>query len=95
MLPSGPHTMPSGPAFGVGTGNSVISPDGVIRPILLAAFSQNHSAPSPPGAMPTGRLFGVGVGNSAELRSFGFSRPIFDAPFSQNHRLPSRPATMR
>ena len=47
--------MPSGPAPAVGTGNSVMAPDVVIRPILLPAFSQNHSAPSAAGVIPIGR----------------------------------------
>src|SRR5262249_38057042 len=66
-LPSGPATMPSGPALGVGRGNSVIAPAVVIRPMRLPAFSQNHSAPSAAGAIPIGRLFAVGVANSAKL----------------------------
>ena len=31
MLPSGPSAMPSGPAFGVGSANSLIAPAGVMR----------------------------------------------------------------
>jgi hypothetical protein len=53
--------MPSGPASAVGTGNSMTVPEVVIRPILLPAFSQNHSVPSAAGAIPIGRLFGVSV----------------------------------
>src|SRR5438552_13161504 len=32
-----------------------------MRPILLASFSVNHSAPSGPAVIPSGRLIGVGV----------------------------------
>ena len=85
-FPSGPATIPSGPASAVGTGNSVIAPDVAIRPILLPAFSQNHNAPSGAGVMPIGRLFGVGVSNSVKLPLFGFILPIFDVPLSQNQR---------
>src|SRR5215470_1592004 len=94
MFPSGPATMPSGPAPTVGTGNSVIAPDVVIRPILLPAFSQNHNAPSAAGVIPTGRLFGVGVSNSMKLPLLGFILPILDVPFSQNQRCRSGPNTM-
>jgi hypothetical protein len=86
--------MPSGPAPAVGTGNSVIAPAVVMRPILLPAFSQNHSAPSAAGMIPIGRLFGVGVSNSTKLPSPGFNRPILEVPLSQNQRCPSGPYTM-
>jgi hypothetical protein len=36
----------------------------VMRPILLAAASVNHSAPSGPAVMPAGLLFAVGIVNS-------------------------------
>jgi len=39
------------------TGNSVIAPEVVIRPILLAPDSANQSAPSGPAAMPAGTGF--------------------------------------
>ena len=48
ILPSGPRIMPSGPASGVGSANSAMSPRGVMRPILSAAFSANHRLPSAP-----------------------------------------------
>ena len=57
MLPSGPSCMASGPAFGVGSGNSVIWPCGVMRPILLADFSANQRSPSGPTTMPIGVAF--------------------------------------
>ena len=37
---------------GVGIGNSVTVPAGVIRPILLPSNSVNHMFPSGPAAMP-------------------------------------------
>src|SRR5262249_40649581 len=88
-----PATMPSGPASAVGTGNSVTAPDVVIRPILLPAFSQNHSVPSAAGAIPIGRLFGVGVSNSMKLPFPRFILPILDVPLSQNQRCGSGPNT--
>src|SRR5215831_18088271 len=86
--------MPSGPAPTVGTGNSVTAPDVVIRPILLPAFSQNHSVPSAVGVIPIGRLFGVGVSNSMKRPLPGFILPILDVPLSQNQRCRSGPNTM-
>jgi hypothetical protein len=86
--------MPSGPAPTVGTGNSVIAPDVVIRPILLPAFSQNHNAPSAAGVIPIGRLFGVGVSNSMKRALPGSILPILDVPLSQNQRCRSGPNTM-
>ena len=93
-LPSGPATMPSGPAPGVLSANSVIAPAVVMRPILLPAFSQNQNAPSGPGMMPIGLAFGVGVSNSVKRPLSGSSRPIFDVPLSQNHSWRSGPYTM-
>ena len=86
--------MPSGPASAVGTGNSMTAPEVVIRPILLPAFSQNHSVPSAAGAIPIGRLFGVSVSNSMKLPLPGFILPILDVPLSQNQRCWSGPNTM-
>ena len=86
--------MPSGPAPPVGSANSVIAPDVVIRPILLAAFSQNHNAPSAADVMPIGRLSGVGVANSVKAPLAGLSLPILDVPLSQNQRCWSGPNTM-
>ena len=54
------------PLVPVGTENSVITPAGVILPILFApeAVSVNQMFPSGPAAMPRGLLGDVGVGNS-------------------------------
>src|SRR5215469_3101828 len=86
--------MPSGPAPTVGTGNSVTAPDVVIRPILLPAFSQNHSVPSAVGVIRIGRLYGVGVSNSMKRPLPGLILPILDVPLSQNQRCRSGPNTM-
>src|SRR5215470_3116006 len=68
--PSGPAVMPGRPA-GVlaGRGNSIISPAGVIRPILGGEDedSVNHSAPSGPTVMSVGALLAVGIGNSVKV----------------------------
>src|SRR5271163_3414135 len=56
--------MPQGWLSVVGIGNSVITPAVVMRPILLAFISVNHSAPSGPTVMPWGELLAVGIGNS-------------------------------
>src|SRR5258708_8972816 len=50
-LPSGPATIPLGALSGVGIGNSVSAPDGVIRPIRLAQNSLHHRLPAGPLAM--------------------------------------------
>jgi hypothetical protein len=81
--------IPFGPAPGVGTGNSVMIPHGVIRPTLFAAFSQNHRFPSGPSMIPIGRASGVGVGNSTKRPLAGSNRPIREARLSQNQRPPS------
>ena len=59
MLPSGPEVMPVGgtppeKALGVETGNSVIVPDMVIRPIEFVPWSTNHMLPSEPAVMAPG-----------------------------------------
>src|SRR4026207_672186 len=56
--------MSPGPAFGLGSGNSVMTPAGVIRPILLALNSENQMLPSGPAARARGPLAAVGGGGS-------------------------------
>ncbi len=51
-FPSEPETMEYGSREGVGSGNSVIVPSGVTRPILLPIFSVNQTFPSGPFAIP-------------------------------------------
>src|SRR5258708_17074531 len=62
--PSGPVVMPVGPLPAFGSGNSVIAPAVVMRPILLAKVSVNQSAPSGPVVMYRMTLPFVGIGNS-------------------------------
>ena len=76
-----------------GVGNSSSMGPGVIRPILLALISVNHSLPSGPGAMPKGALVAVGTGNSV-MAPAGVMRPIWLPSYSVNHRLPSGPGAM-
>src|ERR1700692_2589256 len=63
-LPSGPFAMPSGKLDDDGSGNSVITPDGVIRPIFPLRPSANQRLPSGPVTIACGREFEVGIGNS-------------------------------
>ena len=64
-----------------------------MRPILLAPFSMNHSAPSGPAVMPMGELPAVGIGNSVTTPAV-VMRPILLATCSVNHSAPSGPAVM-
>ena len=83
-LPSGPAAIPLGlPAtpMVVGRGYSVMTPSGVIRPILSPADSVNqadsvnHRLPSGPAAIPCGLLPAVGRGYSV-MTPAGVIRPI-------------------
>jgi hypothetical protein len=47
--------MPYGSLPALGSGNSVMTPPGVIRPIRLPARSVNHRLPSGPAAIQKGR----------------------------------------
>src|SRR5262249_1957962 len=62
-LPSGPPVIPPGPDIVPGNWNSVNTPAGVMRPILLASKrpSVNHRFPSGPVVIPRGALLGVGI----------------------------------
>src|SRR6266851_5201232 len=55
-LPSGPAVIPSGELLCVGTGNVVMLPLGVMRPMLFD--SANQRLPSGPAVMPLGKLAG-------------------------------------
>src|SRR5216683_2994624 len=99
-LPSGPTVMTVRPLAEVGTGNSVIVPLGVIRPIWFPMVSVNQRLPSGPAMMPIGPavlpskpLVPVGRGNSLMLPS-GVMRPILFPWYSVNQRLSSGPAVM-
>src|SRR5258706_577627 len=89
--PSGPVVMPTGPLPLVGSGNSVITPSVVMRPILLPDCSVNHSAPSGPVVMPTALELVVGIGNSLTIPA-GVMRPIWLR--STNHSALSGPVVM-
>ena len=54
IAPCGPAVIWYGPAPAVGTLNWVITPAGLIRPILSAANSVNHIEPPAPAAMSKG-----------------------------------------
>src|SRR5579863_5947839 len=95
------HRLPSGPATiapGLppdGTGNSVMVPVGVMRPILRPSFSVNQTLPSGPFAIPHALLIGVGMAHSVNV-PVGVTCPILlPVPFcSVNQRLPSGPVVM-
>src|SRR5262249_30984276 len=73
--------------------NSVIVPEGVIRPILALPGSVNHKLRSGPTVMPDGRLTAAGKGNSV-MPPAGVILPILFPVVSVNQRFPSGPATI-
>ena len=77
-----------------GSGNSVITPAVVMRPIPLPAFepSANHSAPSGPVVMLPGEL-PLAIENCV-ITPAVVMRPIWWPLASVNHKLPSGPAAM-
>jgi hypothetical protein len=75
------------------TGNSVIDPFGVMRPIRSVAISMNHKLPSDPSVIPAGELLGVGSGNSVITPAVVMGATALPL-FSVNHRLPSGPAVV-
>src|SRR5215469_541506 len=83
-----------GKLAGVGTGNSVSTPSGVMRPIRFPGISVNHRFPSGPAVITRGCPPAV-TGYSVTAPVEGTSRPI--APVaavvrrSVNHTLPSDP----
>ena len=93
ILPSGPAANARGPESAAGIVNSVITPAGVMRPILPPANSPNQILPSLPSAIARGWLFGVGISHSVIL-PFGVIRAMRLPPCSENHRLPSLPSAM-
>jgi hypothetical protein len=63
-FPSGPDVIPAGlPA--VGSGNSVRTPAGVIRPTRLLPYSVNQRLPSGPAVIAVGTLPGLGSGGNS------------------------------
>ena len=95
------HRLPSGPAVMLpgllpeGTGNSVMLPEGVMRPILWPSCSENHRLPSAPFAIPPELLAAVGMANSVMVQ-VGVMRPIRlpEGAASVNQRLPSGPSAI-
>ena len=82
-------TIQRAPLAGVGILYSpTILPLAFIRPILLAKFSVNQSAPSGPTVTPRADASGVGMENSAIEPSRAI-RPRALAPVSTNQMLPS------
>ena len=62
MFPSAPAVMLLGLAFARGLAYSVMTPAGVIEPILFPVLSVNHILPSGPAAIERGYEAGVGTG---------------------------------
>ncbi len=93
MLPSAPAASARGPLNGVGMSNSVMTPSGVMRPILPAANRPNQMLPSAPSAIARGWLSGVGMRNSV-ISPAGVMRAICPARCSENHILLSAPSAM-
>src|SRR5215469_11696081 len=79
---------------GVGIGNSVRTPSGVILPILLPSRSVNHTFPSGPAVISHGADRGVGTANSVIWPVVGSMRPTRLPGISVNHRFPSGPAVI-
>src|SRR5437588_8250876 len=88
-LPSGPTVIPLGILLAVGTGNSVMLPPVVMRPIS-PTDSVNQRLPSGPAVMPTGSLPAVGTGNAVKAPPV-VTRPMAFALNVVNQRLPSGP----
>src|SRR6516165_10680873 len=81
------------PVAVLGTGNMVMAPLVVMRPIWPAVFSVNHRLPSGPAVIPKGPLLAVGMGNSVMV-PLVVMRPIWPMFWSVNHRWPSGPAVI-
>src|SRR5262249_57739096 len=74
------------------------TPPVVMRPILLALYSVNHSAPSGPAAIPAVQAHPVATGYSVIIGFAGVAfvgiRPILLALYSVNHSAPSGPTAI-
>jgi hypothetical protein len=90
--PSGPDVIVPGE---FGTGNSVMAPAVVVRPIARSVVlsSVNHIAPSGPAVIEKGLLPFTSVGNSV-IAPLVVILPIFPEPGSVNQRAPSGPAAI-
>src|SRR5262245_16254970 len=86
--------MASGNAEAFGIGNSVKTPAGVRRPILLLARSVNQRLPSGPAVMNSGMELAVGMGNSSVTTPEVVMRPILLVLPSVNQSAPSGPTAM-
>lgn len=84
--------MPASPAELVGTENSVTTPAGVMRAILLAAVCRNQRLLSGPNVIASGDERSVGMANSVIVPEVVI-RPILFACWV-NHRAPSGPLAM-
>src|SRR5580704_6196186 len=91
--PSGPRAMPARSDPPPVTGNSLIDPEVVIRPILEATLSTNHKLPSGPETMASGPANELESGNSLNDPDV-VTRPILPGLDSVNHNAPSGPAVM-
>jgi hypothetical protein len=96
--PSGPVTIPPTPVMPEGSGNSVKSPVGVIRPIAggsdaVAVCSKNQRLPSGPSVIAPGRPGASGRGNSVSVPSI-VHRPIALCEVRENHKAPSGPGVI-
>src|SRR5262249_7452456 len=84
----------AGNAASVGIGYSVMTPAGVILPMLFPLLSVNHMLrSSPPSVIPAGWLLVVGIGNSVRTPA-GVRRAIWFPVDSVIHMLPSGPAAI-
>src|SRR5512135_2996254 len=97
-FPSGPEVIGAGLASSAGSGNSVMTPAVVMRPIFPIAFgsrklvSVNQRLPSGPAASPLHCAPTVGTGNSVTV-PVGVIRQTV-GPTTLNQRLPSAPAAI-
>jgi hypothetical protein len=85
--------MPRGVASSYKRSNSVICPEGVIRPILFPRLSVNQTLPSGPAVIASG-LRSVLLSENSEIAPEGVIRPIYEAAISVNQRFPSGPNAM-
>src|SRR5450631_829426 len=87
ILPSAPAVISPGPRLGPVSGNSVMTPFGVMRTILPALNAQDQTLPSGPVASARGPLSGVGIRNSV-ITPLVLTRPIFPPLNSPNQIAP-------
>ena len=88
-----PDAIPLGVVRDDGKAYSTIAPPVVMRAILFALYSVNHSAPSGPVRMFQGELLAVGTGYPVTAPAV-VMRPIALPACSVNQRAPSGPAAI-